>query len=103
MLRTGLWTSGRNRPAVLAKERPPATPTPATVEDWEAQMRAAGMEPDYTPVEFVAAMVIEALGDGRFWILPASEDGDRRIQARARSMLDRTDPDYLRPFLPTDP
>ncbi len=95
MLRTGLFTSWRNRPEALAKERPRATPYP-TVEDIEAQMRAAGIEPHYTAPEEVAAQVVEAIHQERFWILPPSDSTDHQIRARADSMLARSNPDYLR-------
>lgn len=95
MLRTGLFTSWRNRPADLAKERPRATPYP-TIEDVEAQMRAAGVEPHYTSPDEVADQVVAGVRARRFWILPESESTDRQINARAESMLRRTNPEYLR-------
>ena len=57
MLRTGLFTSWRNRPEALAKERPRATPYP-TIEDIEAQMAAAGITPEYTEPAEVADQVV---------------------------------------------
>ncbi len=95
MLRTGIFTSWRNRPAELAKERPRATPY-ATIEDIEAQMRAAGIEPDYTEPEEVAEQVAAAVVAGDFWILPPSAHTDSQIQGRAESMLKRENPTYLR-------
>jgi NAD(P)-dependent dehydrogenase (short-subunit alcohol dehydrogenase family) len=95
MLRTGIFTSWRNRPAELAKERPRATPY-ATIEDIEAQMRAAGIEPNYTEPEEVAEQVAAAVVAGDFWILPPSAHTDSQIQGRAESMLKRENPTYLR-------
>jgi NAD(P)-dependent dehydrogenase (short-subunit alcohol dehydrogenase family) len=95
MLRTGIFTSWRNRPAELAKERPRTTPY-ATIEDIEAQMRAAGIEPDYTEPEEVAEQVAAAVVAGDFWILPPSDHTDTQIQGRAESMLKRENPTYLR-------
>lgn len=95
MLRTGLFSSWRNRPAELAKERPRATPYP-TVEDVEAQMRAAGIEPHFTDPSEVAEQVVEAVRRRAFWILPRSESTDAQIRARADSLLSRSDPSYLR-------
>jgi NAD(P)-dependent dehydrogenase (short-subunit alcohol dehydrogenase family) len=98
MLRTGLWTSTRNRPPELAKQKPRATPPP-TLDEWEQAMKEAGLEVLYTPVEEVAARVVEGIREERFWILPESEETDERIRARAQSMLDRADPTYLQPFV----
>jgi NAD(P)-dependent dehydrogenase (short-subunit alcohol dehydrogenase family) len=95
MLRTGLWTSGRNRPAALAQERPPAGP-PSTIEDYEAKLAAAGIEITYTPVEEVADRVVAAIRARDFWILPPSERSDESIRARADSMVKRENPTYLR-------
>jgi NAD(P)-dependent dehydrogenase (short-subunit alcohol dehydrogenase family) len=95
MLRTGLFTSWRNRPAELAKERPRVTPYP-TVEQLEEQMRAAGIEPHYTEPSEVAEQVVAAVRAGNFWILPASDNADAQIRARADSMLHRSNPEYLR-------
>ncbi len=96
MLRTGIFTSWRVRPAALAKERPRRTPY-ITVEELEAQMKAAGIEVTYTEPAEVADQVVAAVGSGTFWILPPSEWTDEQIQSRAASMLARENPAYLRP------
>jgi NAD(P)-dependent dehydrogenase (short-subunit alcohol dehydrogenase family) len=95
MLRTGLWTSGRNRPAELAQARPPEGPAP-TIEDYEAKMAAAGIDIVYTPAEEVADRVVTAIRAGNFWILPPNERTDDSIRRRAESMLQRENPTYLR-------
>ena len=97
MLRTGLWTSWRNRPDDMAKETPRATPYP-TLDEMEVAMRSAGMDVQFTEPDEVANQVVEAIQAGRFWILPESVDTDLRIKARAQSMLDRSAPDYLYPL-----
>ena len=97
MLRTGLWTSWRNRPDDMAKEIPRKTPYP-TLDQMEAAMRSAGMDVQFTEPDEVADQVVDAILTNRFWILPESEDTDRRIRARAESMLMRSAPDYLYPL-----
>ncbi len=94
VLRTGLLESSSKRPERWANDTPRTTPY-TTIESFEARLRAAGIEPDYTPVESVAAAAVAGIRDGRFWILPASERTDRVIRARAQSMLDRSAPTYL--------
>lgn len=94
ILRTGLFESWRTRPERFAKTRPRRTPY-VTVEQLEEQMRAAGIEPNYTEPDEVAARVVDALRSDTFWILPESENSDATIQARADSMLARTNPTYL--------
>ncbi len=95
MLRTGLFTSWRNRPATLAKERPRATPYP-TVEDLERQMAAAGITVEYTEPAEVADQVVRGVKAGDFWIMAPSPPVDGQIRARAESMLARSNPTYLR-------
>lgn len=95
MLRTGLFESWRSRTAEFAKQRPRQTPY-TTIEDLEAQMKQAGVEIAYTPVEEVAGRVVDAVRAGTFWIQPPSERTDEQIKARAASMLSRENPNYLR-------
>ncbi|MBV8464083.1 MAG: SDR family NAD(P)-dependent oxidoreductase [Acidimicrobiales bacterium] len=94
ILRTGLFESWRTRPERFAKTRPRKTPY-VTVEQLEEQMRAAGVDPQYTEPAEVAGRVVDALRTGAFWILPESENSDATIRARADSMLARTNPTYL--------
>ncbi|MGW7365615.1 SDR family NAD(P)-dependent oxidoreductase [Streptomyces sp. NPDC054841] len=98
MLRTRLWESHRNRPSRYAKERPRKTPY-RSLDQWEAAMRAAGHEVTFTPVDEVAAHVVDGIRADRFWMLPASEHSDRQIRARSQSMLNRSAPDYLESFI----
>jgi NAD(P)-dependent dehydrogenase (short-subunit alcohol dehydrogenase family) len=94
VLRTGLLESASKRPERWANDTPRTTPY-TTIESFEARMRAAGIEPDYTPVEAVAEEAIAGIREDRFWILPASDRTDRTIRARADSMLGRSAPTYL--------
>ncbi|MET7944753.1 SDR family NAD(P)-dependent oxidoreductase [Streptomyces sp. NPDC005302] len=98
MLRTGLWESHRNRPERYAKARPRRTPY-RSLDQWEAAMKEAGHDVQFTPVEQVADLVAEGIRDDRFWLLPESEHSDRQIRARSQSMLDRADPSYLESFI----
>ncbi|SDK85712.1 SDR family NAD(P)-dependent oxidoreductase [Streptomyces indicus] len=98
MLRTGLWESHRNRPERYAKERPRKTPY-RSLDQYEAAMKAAGKEVQFTPVEDVADFVAECIEAGQFWMLPDSEHSDRQIKARSQSMLDRANPAYLESFI----
>lgn len=95
MLRTGLFESWRNRPADVAKQRPRRTPY-VTIEQYEKLMADAGVDVQYTPVEEVAARVVQGIRDEQFWILPPSDRTDESIRARAESMLQRKNPTYLR-------
>jgi NAD(P)-dependent dehydrogenase (short-subunit alcohol dehydrogenase family) len=67
LLDTGLWTSDRNRPAELARERPRSTPA-MTVAD----LRAKGAP--VQPLDELADLVVDGIRDGRFVMVL---DGDR--------------------------
>ncbi len=95
MLRTGLFESWRHRPDEFAKETPRPAPY-LTYEDMETMMKSAGVDVQYTPVEHVAAQVVDALLADQFWIQPVSDRNDAQLTARYESMLKRSNPDYLR-------
>jgi NAD(P)-dependent dehydrogenase (short-subunit alcohol dehydrogenase family) len=59
LLDTGLWTSDRNRPAELARERPRSSP-PMTV----AQLKEKGMP--VQPLDELAEMVVDGIRNDRF-------------------------------------
>jgi NAD(P)-dependent dehydrogenase (short-subunit alcohol dehydrogenase family) len=67
LLDTGLWTSDRNRPAELARERPRSSPT-MTVAD----LKAKGIP--VQPLDELADLVVSGLRDERFVMVL---DGDR--------------------------
>jgi NAD(P)-dependent dehydrogenase (short-subunit alcohol dehydrogenase family) len=94
MLRTGLFSSWRNRPPEMANATPRTTP-PTTIESFEKRMAEAGVQITYTPPEEVAGRVVDAIRSRTFWILPPSERSDAQIEARAASMLARTNPTYM--------
>lgn len=95
VLRTGLFTSWRNRPAEYANTDAPPRP-PTTIESFERSLADRGIVLDYTPVEEVADRVVDAIKTDQFWILPPSERSDDQIRARAASMLARTNPTYIK-------
>ena len=95
VLRTGLFSSWRNRPPEYANPNPPAKP-PTTIESFEKAMADAGVDLVYTPTEEVAGRVVDAVRADQFWILPPSERSDQQISARAQSMLERSNPTYIK-------
>ena len=95
VLRTGLFSSARNRPDVLKDPDRPSRP-PGSIESFEKALADRGIVLDYTPVEDVAALVVDAVRTDQFWILPPSERTDDQIRARSESMLARSNPTYIR-------
>jgi NAD(P)-dependent dehydrogenase (short-subunit alcohol dehydrogenase family) len=68
LLKTGLWTADRNRPAQLARERPRTTPA-MTVEQVEEMARKAGRELPVQDLDELAQIVLDGIRDERFVIM----------------------------------
>jgi hypothetical protein len=79
LLDTGLWTSDRNRPAELQRERPRTTPA-MTVAD----LQAKGIP--IQPLDELARMVVDGIRDGRFMMIL---DQDGRTEATLRGRLEK--------------
>jgi NAD(P)-dependent dehydrogenase (short-subunit alcohol dehydrogenase family) len=79
LLDTGLWTSDRNRPPELERERPRTTPA-MTV----AELREKGMP--VQPLDELARMVIDGIREDRFILIL---DPDGRTQTTLQSRLDK--------------
>ena len=62
-------------------------------------MKEAGREAKMTEPEEVAAHALEGIRTGAFWILPRGGGSEDMIRRRSRSMLERTDPEYLEKFI----
>ncbi len=82
LLRTGLWTSERTRPAELARERPRQS-TPMTPESLEEMARQAGRELLWQPLDELAALVVSALHDGRYLIIKDPAEAAATLHHRA--------------------
>jgi NAD(P)-dependent dehydrogenase (short-subunit alcohol dehydrogenase family) len=76
LLDTGLWTSDRNRPAELARERPRSTPV-MTV----AELRERGIP--VQPLDELAELVVEGIRDGRFVMVLDPERHADTLRSRA--------------------
>ncbi|HEX2384818.1 MAG TPA: SDR family NAD(P)-dependent oxidoreductase [Acidimicrobiales bacterium] len=79
LLDTGLWTSDRNRPDELQRERPRTTPA-MTV----AELREKGIP--VQPLDELARMVVDSLRDNRFIMIL---DPDRRAETTLRERLEK--------------
>jgi NAD(P)-dependent dehydrogenase (short-subunit alcohol dehydrogenase family) len=76
LLDTGLWTSDRNRPAELARERPRETPA-MTV----AELREKGVP--VQPLDELADMVVDGIRDGRFVMIMDAAGAADTLRTRA--------------------
>jgi NAD(P)-dependent dehydrogenase (short-subunit alcohol dehydrogenase family) len=95
ILNTGIFRPGRNRPDRYARpgQAPPEGRDALT--PFLESMEAAGEAIRFAPLGEVAELALEGILEDRFWITVPSERSTELIDARARSMRERTPPDYL--------
>ncbi len=81
LLDTGIWTTDRNRPKDLAREKP-YDPVP-TVEDFKVAAQAAGMELEFQDLDELARYCLQGVRDKNFVIMIRVEEAEATLQNRA--------------------
>jgi NAD(P)-dependent dehydrogenase (short-subunit alcohol dehydrogenase family) len=82
MLATGIWTTRRNRPAELARERDVPEGSETTFEDFMAGMKAAGIE---LPVQDLDELA-QHIKNGDFVIMIRREEMEQQLVDRAKKL-----------------
>ena len=67
----------------------------ATADPFVTQLELHGQELTFAPLEEVADIAVEGILADRFWIYPPSERSRATVDARAASMRDGLEPEYL--------
>ncbi|HEX4862707.1 MAG TPA: SDR family NAD(P)-dependent oxidoreductase [Acidimicrobiales bacterium] len=93
-LNTGIWESWRNRPEQYAPTQDRRSPQ-QTLDAVLDRFESAGVKVAFTPLESVAAQVVDGINEGRFWMMGAPSAGDEVITKKAASIVARSEPDYL--------
>lgn len=88
---SNIFDARRNRTAAYEREVPQAMP-PITLDMIRQFAEASGTKLATTEPGEVAEQVIAALGEDRYFILPPSPDGDRRLRERTDAVLARRNP-----------
>ena len=88
LLRTGLWTSERTRPAELARERPRETEA-MTPERLEEMARKAGRELRWQPLDELADLVVEGIKENRFVMMKDAAGAAETLRARSDAFAAR--------------
>ncbi|MDA8752829.1 SDR family NAD(P)-dependent oxidoreductase, partial [Halieaceae bacterium] len=81
LLDTGIWTTDRNRPSELAREKP-TDPVP-TVADFKVAAEAAGMTLEFQDLDELARFCLDGIRENRFVIMIGIEDAEATLQNRA--------------------
>jgi NAD(P)-dependent dehydrogenase (short-subunit alcohol dehydrogenase family) len=82
LLRTGLWTADRNRPAELARERPRTTEA-MTIEKLEAMAKKGGHELHFQDLDELAQVVVDGIRTERFIMMIGVESIGPTMRERA--------------------
>ena len=81
LLDTGIWTTDRNRPRELAREKP-YDPVP-TVQDFKVAAEAAGMTLEIQDLDELARYCLQGIREQRFVIMIGLEDAAATLRDRA--------------------
>ena len=81
LLDTGIWTTDRNRPPELAREKP-TDPVP-TVQDFKVAAEAAGMQLEFQDLDELARFCLQGIREKRFVIMIGLEHAATTLQDRA--------------------
>ena len=81
LLETGIWTTARNRPEELARERE-ATPAPS-IDEFKQAAKAAGMELQFQDLDDLAQVTLQGIRDGQFVIMIGHDGALATLQDRA--------------------
>ena len=82
LLDTGIWTTDRNRPSDLAREKP-GIPSP-TVEDFKEMAEQAGMQLEFQDLDDLASFAMEGILAQRFILMIGVEDAEAQLTDRAQ-------------------
>lgn len=86
---TAIMASNLVRPADYAGDTPAEVPAYRTMQDL---VKTTGLQLALTEPEEVADFAVDGVREGRFWLLPESENGDQMIKVRTEGILARADP-----------
>ena len=93
LLDTGLWTSDRNRPDDLARERPRSTPA-MTIASLREQVEKGGGELPLQPLDELAQLVVAGIRDGRFIMIMPSDKTEATLRERLDKIVRNENPTY---------
>ena len=86
MLATGIWTTRRNRPKELARERPVPEGSETTFDEFMAGMKAVGIELPVQDLDELARHAVEGIKKGDFVIMIRREEMEAQLTERAKKL-----------------
>jgi NAD(P)-dependent dehydrogenase (short-subunit alcohol dehydrogenase family) len=86
MLATGIWTTRRNRPPELARERPVPAGSETSFDEFMRGMKAAGIELPVQDLDELARFAVAGIKRGDFVIMIRREEMEAQLVARAKKL-----------------
>ena len=86
MLATGIWTTKRNRPSELAREKPVPEGSETTFDDFMKGMKAVGIELPVQDLDELAAFTVQGIKNGDFVIMIRREEMEQQLVDRAKKL-----------------
>ncbi len=99
MLATGIWTTKRNRPGELARERPVPEGTEMTFDQFMATMKKAGIELPVQDLDELAQFALQGIRNGDFVIMIGREQMEAQLVDRAQKLARGENPTGVLPSL----
>lgn len=86
LLETGIWTTRRNRPAELARERPVPEGSETTFDEFMKGMQAVGVELPVQDLDELAQHAVAGVKSGDFVIMIRREEMEAQLAHRAKKL-----------------
>jgi NADP-dependent 3-hydroxy acid dehydrogenase YdfG len=86
MLATGIWTTRRNRPSELAREKPVPVGSETTFDDFMKGMKAVGIDLPVQDLDELAQFAVAGIKQGDFVIMIRREEMEQQLVERARKL-----------------
>jgi NADP-dependent 3-hydroxy acid dehydrogenase YdfG len=99
MLATGIWTTRRNRPAELRRERPVPEGSETTFDDFMKGMKAVGIDLPVQDLDELAQLAVAGIKNGDFVIMIRREEMEQQLSDRAKKLAAGENPTGVIPGL----
>jgi NAD(P)-dependent dehydrogenase (short-subunit alcohol dehydrogenase family) len=86
LLKTGIWTTKRNRPAELSREKAVPAGSETTFEEFMGWMKQQGMDLPVQDLDELAQHALEGILKGDFVIMIGREQMEAQLVARAKKL-----------------
>jgi len=97
MLKTGIWTTRRNRPAALAREKPVPEGSETTFDEFMGMMKNIGVELPVQDLDELASHAVAGIQSGEFVIMIGRDRMEAQLVERAQKLARGENPTGLIP------